>query len=531
MERHSVNFLSENHINNLTCVISQDNEIYTRDELLNTIESMNTEEYQKINPLEVGKKKEKIGSGSYGNVYLTSHDYAIKLQNSTEGYTPDMLWEGSLLTYFDHPYIIKPLGIFTNPNDIRKIKNISYNYRSSMGIVMPKMKMNLREYILSEKYNDNKLPVEIIQTYALQIAQAMLYYMNQNIYHGDLKPLNILIDEDNNTKIIDFGSGSTYCHRQDIPRSKYFTSLWYRAPEIIFNNPLINEKVDIWSYGCILYEMFTGNPLFPADSDDDLKYKMFHLLGIPSMEEWPSVHKLRSFKAFINNRFPTFDKNRLIEKLENEDFPDDMIDLLSQIFVFDPYKRIDIEYIISHPFFAGNPLLDNFCTSRLNCVDSLRFREVILTNTYENNWFNDTMDIYVELFETYNISYTHKYIILSHALTLIYILGEDREKVIIKSHLIKSILLIVSTLNNIDFDIDEIDMDSDLIGPIRAVINKLNWHILPTTIYDYYLAMKPDNLSGINDDKVTRKIMSYYKDYMKMRESPFFLAQEALASI
>ena len=122
MERHSVNFLSENHINNLTCVISQNNEIYTRDELLNTIESMNTEEYQKITPHEVGRKQEKIGSGSYGNVYLTSHDYAIKLQNSTEGYTPDMLWEGSLLTYFDHPYIIKPLGIFMNPKDIRKIK-------------------------------------------------------------------------------------------------------------------------------------------------------------------------------------------------------------------------------------------------------------------------------------------------------------------------------------------------------------------------------------------------------------------------
>jgi serine/threonine protein kinase len=92
------------------------------------------------------------------------------------------------------------------------------------------------------------------------------------IIHCDLKPENILLVQDHDKKnhrlkIVDFGSGSFRGEQA----YTYVQSRFYRAPEVIMRllppPTSYTEKVDIWSLGCILAELFTGEPLFPGNNE------------------------------------------------------------------------------------------------------------------------------------------------------------------------------------------------------------------------------------------------------------------------
>jgi len=82
--------------------------------------------------------------------------------------------------------------------------------------------------------------------------------------HCDLKPENIMLKQPNKSgiKVIDYGSGCM--HNERI--YTYIQSRFYRAPEIILGIPY-TSAIDMWSFGCILAELYTGFPLFPGESE------------------------------------------------------------------------------------------------------------------------------------------------------------------------------------------------------------------------------------------------------------------------
>jgi dual specificity tyrosine-phosphorylation-regulated kinase 2/3/4 len=121
--------------------------------------------------------------------------------------------------------------------------------------------------------------VQTISSYAYQILTALAFLEKRNIIHCDLKPENILIcdEEGKNLKVVDFGSGC----QTDQQVYTYVQSRFYRSPEVILRVPY-TPKVDLWSLGCILAELYTGEPLFPGDNEQEqLEYQM-ELKGIPS---------------------------------------------------------------------------------------------------------------------------------------------------------------------------------------------------------------------------------------------------------
>jgi dual specificity tyrosine-phosphorylation-regulated kinase 2/3/4 len=86
------------------------------------------------------------------------------------------------------------------------------------------------------------------------------------IVHCDLKPENVLLRRPNKSqiKLIDFGSS---CFEQE----RYYTyiqSRFYRAPEIMLGIQY-TRAIDMWSYGCIVYECFCGIPLFAGENERD----------------------------------------------------------------------------------------------------------------------------------------------------------------------------------------------------------------------------------------------------------------------
>ena len=112
-----------------------------------------------------------------------------------------------------------------------------------------------------------------------------------SIIHCDLKPENVLLKQPNKSgiKLIDFGSS---CF-SDEKIYTYIQSRFYRAPEIMLAIPY-TMAIDIWSFGCILAELFTGFPIFPGESEPEQMSLIMEVNGLPPPE---------LLEVFLNSTF------------------------------------------------------------------------------------------------------------------------------------------------------------------------------------------------------------------------------------
>lgn len=110
---------------------------------------------------------------------------------------------------------------------------------------------------------------------------ALKYLKMFQIIHCDLKPENILLKESNKSgiKIIDFGS-STFIDERVYT---YIQSRFYRAPEIMLGIPY-DTAIDMWSFGCIMAELYIGYPIFPGDSENDQMSRLMEMVGVPDRD-------------------------------------------------------------------------------------------------------------------------------------------------------------------------------------------------------------------------------------------------------
>lgn len=103
--------------------------------------------------------------------------------------------------------------------------------------------------------------------------------------------------------------------------------------------------MDIWSVGCIFYEMAHHRIFLQGDSEIDQIFKIFQQLGSPSEETWPGV---TSYKFWTDN-LPKFKPKDLQEKCPN--FDSDALDLMSQLVALTPSERISAKAALDHPYF------------------------------------------------------------------------------------------------------------------------------------------------------------------------------------
>lgn len=143
-------------------------------------------------------------------------------------------------------------------------------------ITFEMLSINLYEFIKMNNFQGFSL--NLIKRFAIQILIALFFMKEHNIVHCDMKPENILLRKINKSgiKIIDFGSG---CFENEKIYT-YIQSRFYRAPEIVLGIPY-TTAIDMWSYGCILYELFVGYPLFPGEDEKEHMAMIMEVKGVP----------------------------------------------------------------------------------------------------------------------------------------------------------------------------------------------------------------------------------------------------------
>ena len=138
--------------------------------------------------------------------------------------------------------------------------------------------------------------VERLKIVAKQILVALKFIHNLGMIHCDLKPENILVKSYSRceVKVIDLGSS---CFIKD-HLSSYVQSRSYRAPEVILGLPY-GQKIDIWSVGCILAELYTGQVLFLNDTLATLLARVESIIGpIPSYMRDEGAYSWRYYNDY-----------------------------------------------------------------------------------------------------------------------------------------------------------------------------------------------------------------------------------------
>ena len=159
------------------------------------------------------------------------------------------------------------------------LRMIDYFYhKEHLFIVTELLKDNLYEFYKFNRENESEhyFTVGRLQRITKQILTALDFIHSLSLIHCDLKPENILVKSYSRceVKVIDFGS-SCFIHDH---LSSYVQSRSYRAPEVILGCKY-DYKIDIWSLGCILFELYTGYVLFQNDSVQGLLCRILAIIG------------------------------------------------------------------------------------------------------------------------------------------------------------------------------------------------------------------------------------------------------------
>lgn len=284
---------------------------------------------------------EKIGEGTYGVVYKAKCKVnnkivamkKIRVEGEEEGVPATTIREVTLLRELTHENIVRLVDVVMTGS-------------KAIHLVFEYMTMDLRKHL--DTLPENKIvDGAVVKKYLRQIVDAILFCHRRRVLHRDLKPANLLIDDNGDIKVADFG----LCRAFTLP-VRVFThevvTLWYRAPEILMGASRYSTPVDVWSIGCIFFELLSGKVLFRGDSEIDQLFRIFRVLGTPTVETWPEVTQLPNFKP----SFPNWRKNIVAELLPEAE--SEAVDLLLKMLIYSPRERISAKGAAAHPYLAGS---------------------------------------------------------------------------------------------------------------------------------------------------------------------------------
>jgi len=228
------------------------------------------------------KVTSKLGAGGMGEVWRAQdtklgRDVALKVLPASFASDPERLarfeLEARALAAFSHPNIAGIHGLEEVDGQRFLVMEVAEGQT------------------LGERLARGPLPVEEAVRIALQIAEALEVAHDKGIVHRDLKPGNVMVSPDGRVKVLDFGlakalgahplsggSGIDASHSPTLAMTQAGVLLGtagYMSPEQA-RGKTVDRRADIWSFGCVLYEMLAGRRAFDGETVTDVLGAIVH---------------------------------------------------------------------------------------------------------------------------------------------------------------------------------------------------------------------------------------------------------------
>lgn len=368
-----------------------------------TVQNLSNGKSQKMEktapiPLKCG---DRIGSGAYGIVYrahdpTSGKEVAVK-RNIVDSRTD---FSGSLreldiqARLRKHPFILQivelsigsPFDKIPNqPIEEPDMKNDALHFifeygHDNLHNLIYKRNLVLNVDLPGKGPTQIPLDSDHLLQIMVQILLGLEYIHSRNVIHRDLKPSNILIfnsiSNDNIrivSKIGDFGISRVQNDQE--PMSPRMATSWYRAPEICLGYPHYTTQADMWSFGCLIFEMISRQAFLRGIADDDKAILREILTKLPVKPTQKDVDEINTTQRYTidtaiyqpgqvvkptswaqllgmnDNQIKQFNK-KLSYNNGGHDTPfQAFCDLLSNLLVFNPKKRFTAQECLKHRFF------------------------------------------------------------------------------------------------------------------------------------------------------------------------------------
>jgi serine/threonine protein kinase len=305
------------------------------------------------------KNLKSIGTGSFSTV-VKAIDYKNKSYNAIK------IIHNSTLKKMDNPLneinILKTLK-HKEQNHITKLVEYFF-FRKNLYMVFNLYDITLQDYIYNSNLNSNlnsNINSNLDSNYIKQIVSGIQFLNLNHIIHADIKPNNIVFKDNTYQKImlIDFGNSITF-DTITTYYNKTIQTISYRSPEICINNLCtvkqhFNYKIDIWSVGCVLYELIFKKRLFENTKNIDLFINHNIIFDPPpnnyllTLKELHHCYDCIESPSFIkyNNIIYSFNKLKFIKKhIEHSK----IIELILHCCEWNINKRFTCEQILNFKF-------------------------------------------------------------------------------------------------------------------------------------------------------------------------------------
>lgn len=291
------------------------------------------------------QKLEKIGSGTYSNVYKAIEVESgrvvalkkVRVDGVGEAESARfMAREIALLRRLgDHPNVVRLNGLVTS----------RLNTAPSLYLVFDYMEHDLTGLTACATASGRRLSLPQVKCYMKQLLSGIEHCHNNGVLHRDIKTSNLLVSSDGILKIADFGLATSYDPENVRPMTSQVITLWYRPPELLLGATHYGVGVDLWSVGCILAELLLGEPIFPGRTEVEQLHKVFKLCGTPSEDYWEKM-------KFAHPTFKPYQRC-LAEKFK--DVPPSTLSLLETLLSIDPDMRGTATDALNSEFFRTEP--------------------------------------------------------------------------------------------------------------------------------------------------------------------------------